>query len=70
MIKNLLARFALYYCREILHCEYEAANIHRNTLLMGINNGMPLDMAAYRVVESLEIQIGALEALLGMPKDD
>lgn len=70
MIKSLLARFALYYCREILYCEYEAANIHRNTLLMGINNGMPLDTAASRVVKSLEIQISALEALLGMPKDD
>lgn len=70
MIKALLSRAALYYCRDLLLCEREAAIINRNTLLAGRNGILTPDSACNRVVKSLELQIVALEALLDLSPDD
>lgn len=69
MVRRWLGQLALYYCREILHAEHQAAIVHRNTLRMGINGMMPLETASDKVLASLEIQISALEALMGIPSD-
>lgn len=70
MIKALLGRVALHYCRDLLLCEREAAIINKNTLLMGRSGMMSPGSACDRVVKSLEMQIVALEALLGLSPDD
>jgi hypothetical protein len=69
MFKRWLGQLALYYCREILQAEYQAAIIHRNTLRMGANGMMPIETASDKVISSLDIQISALEALMGIPSD-
>lgn len=69
MVRRWLGQIALYYCREILTAEYQAAIVHRNTLRMGINGMMPLSTASGKVLASLEVQISALEALMGMSED-
>ncbi len=70
MIKQWIGRLALHYRREILYCEREAAIVARNTLLMGVGGVMPLGTAVDRAISSLNIQIQALEALMGLSEDD
>jgi hypothetical protein len=70
MIKRWLGNLALRYCHEILLCEREAAVLARNTLVMGVNGVLPLDRAVDRVISSLDSQITALEALMGMSGHD
>ena len=70
MLRAWVGRIALHYCREILYCEREAAIVARNTLRMGLNGMMPLDQAVERTISSLEIQIKALESLMGLSTDD
>lgn len=69
MVKRWLGQIALYYCREILQAEHQAATIHRNTLKMGVSGLMPIETASDKVISSLEIQIAALEALMGIPSE-
>lgn len=64
MIKRLFGNLALRYCREIILCEYRAAELARNTLLMGVNGVLPLETAVDRVINSLEVQLTALEELI------
>jgi hypothetical protein len=64
MIKRWLGNLALRYCHEILLCEHQAALLARDTLLMGVNGYLPLETAVDRVINSLEIQLTALEALI------
>ena len=66
MIKRWIAGLALRYCRQILLCQREAALISRKTLAMGRSGVMPLDKAADRVISSLDLQIIALDALMGI----
>ncbi|MGL5063457.1 MAG: hypothetical protein ACRC62_26035 [Microcoleus sp.] len=70
MLRAWVGRLALHYCREILYCEREAAIVARNTLKMGRNGMIPLEQAVDRTVSSLEIQIRALESLMGLSSDD
>lgn len=69
MIKRWVGQLALYYCREVLLCEREAAIVARNTLKMGLTGVMPITTAVERTISSLELQITALEALMNLSKD-
>lgn len=69
MLRRWLGQLALYYCREVLLAEHQAAIVHRNTLRMGMNGMMPIETASDQVLASLEIQISALEALMDLPED-
>lgn len=65
----IISKIALYYCREILQAEHQTAIVHKNTLKMGVIGLMPIETASDKVISSLEIQITALEALMGIPSE-
>jgi hypothetical protein len=70
MFSNWLKKLALYYCREILICEREAAITNLRTLKAG-RSGLIAEGDAIKTVESsLVTQITALEALMGASTDE
>lgn len=67
MVKRWIGQLALYYCREILYVQYQAAVINQNTLRGGRTGLMTESEALTTVESSLGLQIAALEALINLP---
>jgi hypothetical protein len=66
----LISRFALWWLRDLLLAQRTAAIVNMNTLKAG-RTGLLIEGDALKTVESsLQNQVVAIEALLGIDRDD
>lgn len=65
-----VTRLSLWWLREVFWTQREAAIVHRNMLKAGLDGVMTLTEALISVEASLEIQVVAIESLMGLLPDD